>query len=95
MKQEPNKPPNAVNDTASTRMNQNVEIDVLANDTDPNPGDMLTIVSATNSPNGTVMQGNTLYYIPKTNYSGTDTFTYTITDGKGGEATAQVTVTVQ
>jgi len=35
-----------------------------------------------------------VFYIPNEGYSGTDSFTYTISDGNGGTDTATVTVTV-
>jgi hypothetical protein len=33
-------------------------------------------------------------YVPDKHYSGTDSFTYTVSDGRGGTATATVKVTV-
>ena len=46
-------------------------------------------------PNGTVtIQGNAIFYEPKPDFQGTDTFTYQITDSDGDSATATVTVTV-
>jgi|GEM_PF-6167707 len=45
--------------------------------------------------NGTVTQvGNELLYTPDEDFSGDDTFVYSITDGEGGEDSATVTVTV-
>ena len=70
-------------------------INVLANDFDPDD-DPLTIVGATNGTNGdTVIRfSDHVNYAPPTNFVGTDTFTYTIDDGHGGQATATVYVTV-
>jgi hypothetical protein len=34
-------------------------------------------------------------YTPRRNYRGSDVFTYTVGDGRGGTATAAVTVTVK
>lgn len=69
-------------------------VDVLANDTDAN-ADALTITSTTVPAHGTdsVVAGQILY-TPTAGYSGTDSFSYTISDGHGGTSTATVTVTV-
>ena len=71
-------------------------IDVLANDTDVD-GDRLVVINATQGKNGSVTIGadSTLAYTPAGNFSGTDTFTYTLSDGKGGTGTAAVGVTVE
>ena len=90
-----NIPPVAVNDTASTFVNVPVTINVLTNDSDAN-GDSLVITNATTT-NGVVVinAGSTnITYKPATNFSGTVTLNYTISDGNGGTASAVVTVTV-
>ena len=74
-------------------------VPVLANDTDPDPGTILTITAVTPGTNGgtatIIGSGRTgLTYTPAANFVGTDTFTYTISDGAGGTDTATVTVTV-
>ena len=90
-----NDAPVAVDDTASTNEDTAVVIDVLANDTDADTGDTLTVQSATDPANGTVVNnGGTVTYAPDANYNGTDTFTYTVSDGNGGTDTATVTITV-
>lgn len=55
---------------------------VLNNDTDAE-GDTLTISNFSQGQTGTVSTGpgNTLVYTPGRNYRGTDSFTYTVTDG--------------
>ncbi|WP_171815466.1 Ig-like domain-containing protein [Stanieria cyanosphaera] len=90
----PNGSPEAQDDISSTDKNQSVIIPVLSNDSDPD-GDTLT-VTVGNSSNGktTVNSDNTVTYTPNSGYVGNDSFTYTISDGKGGIATANVTVTV-
>ena len=90
-----NRAPVAVNDVI--RVNRNASatlIPVLANDSDVD-GDTLTVTSVTAPANGTSSNsGNGVLYTPRTGFFGTDTFSYTISDGKGGSATATVTVTV-
>jgi large repetitive protein len=89
-----NPPPVAVNDVASTPEDFPVNINVLANDSDPD-GDTLSVTTAS-AGNGTVviLPNGTIDYTPGPNFNGTDTITYTISDGNGGTATATVTVTV-
>ena len=73
-----------------------VTIDVLANDTDLDHG-RLTIIDASQGSNGsvTINTDGTLAYMPNRNFCGTDTFTYTISDGNGGTASASVTINVE
>ncbi|MDO8297682.1 MAG: Ig-like domain-containing protein [Caulobacter sp.] len=90
-----NTAPTAVNDGATTAVNTAVTFDPRANDSDAN-GDPLTISSKTDGAHGAVVinGGTSLTFTPATAYSGADSFTYTITDGQGGYATATVSVTV-
>ena len=90
--------PVAVADSVTAPFQTAVEIDVLANDTDPD-GDALTIVSATNGGRGhatviTTPSGQRIRYNPTLSTSGPDSFTYTISDGLGGEAMSAVSVTI-
>jgi hypothetical protein len=73
-----------------------VEIDVLANDTDVDD-DPLKISAVTQAKNGSVSidTDNTLRYAPKANFFGSDSFTYTVYDGKDGTDTATVNVKVK
>ena len=69
---------------------------VLMNDSDPD-GDPLTVVSVTNGAHGTVTidaAGLPLFTSSPTFIDGKDSFTYTISDGRGGTSTATVTVNV-
>jgi len=69
-------------------------LDVLANDSDPDDGDTITITQVTAPSHGTATtNGATIIYTPTADYLGTDNLTYTITDGEF-QATAQVTLTV-
>ncbi|WP_197355746.1 Ig-like domain-containing protein [Aureliella helgolandensis] len=55
----------------------------------------LTGVSPTSTSGGTVsLSGSTISYKSALNFNGTDSFTYTISDGAGGTATGTVAVTV-
>jgi VCBS repeat-containing protein len=90
-------PPAAHEDGATIREDAPiVTINVLANDTDPD-GRRLMIVGATQGANGsvTINADGTLAYAPNKNFSGTDTFNYTVSDGEGGAATATVSVVVE
>ncbi len=96
-----NDPPTAGDDTATTDEVVPVVIDVLANDTggpttpDANESQVLTISNITTPANGTATPSGTgIQYTPATGFSGTDTFSYTVTDDGGLTATATVTVTV-
>lgn len=70
-------------------------IDVLANDDDPD-GDVISIDSIVSQPmNGTATKaGDIILYTPNEGFIGTNYFEYNITDGKGGNDTAVVTVNV-
>lgn len=89
-----NTPPVAVADTVATLRDQPVTINVLANDSDAD-GDPLT-VSAIGTPlhGAATTDGQTITYTPNLSFVGVDSFTYTILDGRGGAATATVTITV-
>ncbi len=89
-----NDPPVAVNDIATTNEDNPVSIQVLANDTDPD-NDSLAVASFTSPANGTVVNNTTsLTYTPNSNFSGQDSFNYTVEDGNGGTDTATVNITV-
>jgi len=68
--------------------------DLLANDTD-NDGDVLTILSVSTPSNGTatLLDNGNVRYTPNDGFSGTDAFTYIVSDGTV-ESTGQVTVVV-
>ena len=90
-------PPDAVDDAANVAEDSGANaIDVLANDTDPNL-DPLTIISVTQGTNGSVAitgGGTSVSYSPAPDFFGSDSFTYTISDGNGGMDTATVSVNV-
>ena len=86
-----NQPPVAKDDYATVQENStNNQINVLANDSDPD-GDNLTIISVKQPLHGNATtDGLFAYYTPNASYFGPDSFTYTISDGAGGTATATV-----
>ena len=90
-----NDPPIANDDSATTVLGTAVTVPVLLNDIDPN-GDPLVITAAGGATNGTlaVNANSGVTYSPDAGYSGPDSFTYTISDGNGGVATATVNVFV-
>src|SRR5262249_6321252 len=67
-----------------------------ATDSDPD-NDPLTVSATGPAGHGTVVKNSdgTLTYTPAAGYVGADSFTYTVADGKGGSATATVSLTVQ
>jgi len=93
-----NDPPESQDDSGSTQEDTPVTVDVMANDTDPDSGDTLEIISVTQGTNGTVSftSGTTgnVTYTPNPNTNGLDSFMYTISDGNGGTDSATVTISV-
>ncbi|MBN1555128.1 MAG: tandem-95 repeat protein [Phycisphaerae bacterium] len=97
-----NAQPEAADDSAVMDYGQPVEIDVLANDTDPTPNDTLAVLDTgypLDTGEGEVALVTdpdtgyqTLVYTPGVNFDGEDTFTYTIVDSNLAESTATVTV---
>ena len=72
-----------------------ITIDVLANDTDAD-GDAMSVTEVAQPAHGAVVLNadGTVTYTPDANYNGTDSFTYTISDGAGGFDTATVSLSV-
>ncbi|WP_293702427.1 Ig-like domain-containing protein, partial [Thiolapillus sp.] len=90
-----NQGPAAADDAVTIRQDQSVIIAVLANDSSPR-GDALTIIAASNPAHGSVLaMGGTILYKPESGFVGKDGFVYTITDGYGLQATANVSVLVE
>ncbi len=90
-----NEGPNAADDAITVEFESSANlVDVLANDSDPD-GDTLTITAVSSPAHGTAtITSGGISYTPAAGYSGADSFTYTISDGRGGTATASVAVTV-
>lgn len=88
--------PTVVSDTVETYVDAPATFDPRANDSDDD-GDPLTIISVTQGANGTVTlagDGSSVTYTPETGYIGSDTFTYTVTDGTHTPAPGNVSVAV-
>lgn len=91
---QPNQSPVAGNDSIATTANTAVTINVLGNDSDPD-GDPLVVAINTQPTNGTaVVQNGQIVYTPQAGFTGADSFTYLVSDGKSGAATAMVTINV-
>jgi len=92
---EMNMPPVANPDMAATDFNTPIEIDVLANDTDPE-GDLISLIGAQEISDlgGVVLidPADNVIYEPPPGIVGTDSFQYTIQDSEGNQATGTVTI---
>ncbi|MBO2643414.1 fibronectin type III domain-containing protein [Shewanella algae] len=84
-----------VNDSsAGTDDRTAIELEVLSTASDPD-GDSLTLESAVaQSGSVSITTSQTLSYQPKTGFAGTDIISFSVSDGNGASATAQVVVTV-
>ncbi|MBI2384239.1 MAG: tandem-95 repeat protein, partial [Gammaproteobacteria bacterium] len=91
-----NDAPVAADDNAEIDEDGSAQLAVLANDGDAD-GDALTIIEwSAPSQGGTVdPMGGEFRYAPRPDFHGTETFRYTVTDGKGLTASATVTITVR
>jgi VCBS repeat-containing protein len=97
-----NTPPQPVNDSTTTNEDTTVEIDVLSNDTDADNNPLTLSINetptngtATLNDNGTPTDptDDTITYTPNSNFNGTDSFTYTVSDGTDTtSATVDITV---
>lgn len=89
-----NRPPIAVDDSASTVRNTAVRIAVLSNDSDPD-GDAIGIAGVLAPSVGTaVVDGAAIVYTPPRGFAGIATLRYFVQDGKGGSASANVNISV-
>jgi hypothetical protein len=84
--------PTAQNASASLGQDSSVEIPLTFSDPD---GDALSVISHSQGSNGSVsITGSTATYTANPGFVGADSFTYTVSDGRGGSATASVSITV-
>ena len=94
-----NLPPEAADDTAATRERRPVVIGVLANDRDPN-GDVLVVEAIDPVPAqvgviNIVRAGTAVQFTPAPGLTQQGVFRYTVSDGRGGKASAKVTVAIR
>lgn len=87
--------PDARDDSRRMSEDGSLRVAALDNDVDAD-GDALSITAVGEAGRGTATLNadGTISYVPNANFSGTDSFTYTISDGNGGTDTARVNVTV-
>ena len=88
--------PVAVDDAVSVRNTGGIDhlVPALANDSDPD-GDVLTYTAVTAAAKGNAfLRDGKLFYKPYLGNTGTDSFTYTVSDGQGNTATGTVTATL-
>ncbi len=95
---QPDAKPRAGNDSITTGFESAVTVDVLFNDSDAEDDilDQSNLSIDTNPANGAVAVNTdgTITYTPNSDFSGSDSFIYTLTDSAGGTDTATVFVSV-
>ncbi|EMB18655.1 DUF4347 domain-containing protein [Rhodopirellula europaea] len=91
-----NTAPIAGDDSFATTSGTTITGNVLLNDTDEDL-DALTVVSNTDPVGGSVVvqTNGSFAYTPLNDFSGLDSFEYTVSDGNGGLASATVSITVE
>jgi hypothetical protein len=97
VQQEPNAAPIADDVSAEIFADERFTLNILASSRDPN-GDYLISGGTTQGNQGgtvTAVASGVFSYAPPANFIGTDTFMYTVHDGKEGFDTALVSVTVK
>jgi hypothetical protein len=94
-----NTPPVAGDDTIERYPYGTVKVrlaTLLGNDSDADSDTLTPVVSSSSANGGTVtVSGAWVYYTPATGFTNADSFTYTISDGRGGSDTATVTVAIK
>jgi hypothetical protein len=91
-----NDAPMAMNDTASTTQDTNVDINVLSNDVDVDLGDNITVTNVGEPDTGSAINNGdgTITYVPAVGHSGVANIIYTITDAHGAQDDGNITVTI-
>jgi subtilisin family serine protease len=91
-----NDAPRVVDDAADVTQDGMTTVAVVANDSDVD-GDALQVVAVSDPPHGTTTMNadRTITYRPDPGYTGPDSFTYDVSDGRGGVSRAGVTITVR
>jgi hypothetical protein len=90
-----NRPPVVTDEPIIIYEDTEARVNVLFNDSDPD-GDAIAIGSFSQGAHGYVVQddANVLRYVPFAEFSGEDSFTYEVQDGRGGSTPGTVTLTV-
>ncbi|MFN7113323.1 MAG: Ig-like domain-containing protein [Alphaproteobacteria bacterium] len=92
-----NQPPQAQPDTFTGFYEDFIAGNVLANDSDPD-NDALTVVeTSVTTANGvtvTLSANGNFTYVAPSDFVGTDSFSYSVSDGRGGTSTSAVTLNV-
>ncbi len=94
-----NRPPVANDDSVAVRAGRSTILPILDNDSDPD-GDIITVVDTPTAGSGVTLElvrgGAGLQAVVEANASGTRSFSYTITDGRGGYSRpAHVTLSIE
>lgn len=94
-----NHPPTAANIVAATPQNvpmslSTAKLVALASDPDGNPLSVSALSPTSTNGAPVVLSSGAILYTPPTNYLGADRFTYTVSDGFGGTASAFVLINV-
>lgn len=87
-----NKPPVAENLELTTNEDQTISGTIIA--TDPDGDSLTTAITYAPSHGSAYIQGLNVTYTPDLNYYGSDSFVVTVFDGRGGEDTANVSITI-
>jgi arylsulfatase A-like enzyme len=90
-----NHAPVVKDDRATTTADASIQIDVLANDSDPD-GDPLSVASVSSPGTGTslVSDNGTIVYTPTSAFTGSDSFTYEACDDAKASMCEEATVTI-
>ena len=91
-----NDPVNATDDEFTVDEDSSERLHVIQNDVDPD-GDDVVLISVSSAARGdtAVFPDNRILYVPPTEETGTDTFTYMVSDGKSAPVMATVLVTIR
>ena len=90
-----NDAPMAADDSIVLAEGNSTSVQVLANDTDVDEGDTLTITAIDYAGSGTVaINGDSIDYTPGSGFIGDESLTYTIADSAGETSQASVSITV-
>jgi hypothetical protein len=92
-----NDPPAAKDDNLQVDEGEAGNVDVLANDSDVDGDEDLTVTGVADPVNGSVVNqgGGVVTYTPNSKFNGDDGFEYTVSDPHGAKSTARVLVSVK